>query len=127
LQPRDDEWARTWRSLPKEQRRRIARAVARGEAVSDPRDAPLALELIDKREQQLQVGRSRWFARFLTKRHVVILVCFAVVGVVLTRDYLVIGIALLGALNLVAVQAFLRRTEKKMAEARRNNEQLARL
>jgi hypothetical protein len=83
--------------------------------------------LIDKREEQLQVGRSRWFARFLTKRHVVILVCFAVVGVVVTRDYLVIGIALLGALNLVAVQAFLRRTEQKMAEARRNNEQLAQL
>ena len=56
-----------------------------------------------------------------------ILVCFAVVGVVVTRDYLVIGIALLAALNLVAVQAFLRRTEKKMAEARRNNEQLAEL
>jgi hypothetical protein len=124
LQPRDDDWACTWRSLPKEQRRRIARAVARGEAVSDPRDAPLALEFIGEREQQLQVGRSRWFARFLTKRHVVILVCFAIVGVVVTRDYLVIGIALLGALNLAAVQAFLRRTEKKMAEARRNNEQL---
>jgi hypothetical protein len=127
LKPRDDEWDRTWRNLANERRRSIARAVARGEAVSDPRDAPLALKLIAKREQQLQVGRSRWFARFLTKRHIVILVCFAVVGVVLTRDYLVIGIALLGALNLVAVQAFLRRTEKKMAEARRNNEQLAQL
>jgi Flp pilus assembly protein TadB len=125
--PRDDEWDRTWRSLPNEQRRRIARAVARGEAVSDPRDAPLALELIDKRERQLQVGRSRWFARFLTNRHVVILVCFAVVGVAVTRDAFVIGIALLAALNLVAVQAFLRRTERKMAQARRNNEQLAQL
>jgi hypothetical protein len=127
LKPRDDEWARTWRSLPRERRRRIARAVARGEAVSDPRDVSLALELIHKREQQLQIGRSRWFARFLTRRHVVILVCFAVVGVAVTRDYLVIGIALLGVLNLVAVQAFLHRTEKKMAEARRNNEQLAEL
>lgn len=56
-----------------------------------------------------------------------ILVCFAVVGVVLTRDYVVIGIALLGALNLAAVQVFLRRTERKMAEARRRNEQLAQL
>jgi hypothetical protein len=127
LKPRDDEWARTWRSLPRERRQRIARAVARGEAVSDPRDVALALELIHKREQQLQVGRSRWFARFLTRRHVVILICFAVVGVAVTRDYLVIGIALLGVLNLVAVQAFLRRTERKMAEARRNNEQLAEL
>ena len=101
--------------------------MTKGEAVSDPRDAQLALEFIDKREQQLQVGRSRWFARFLTRRHVVILVCFAVVGIVVTRDYLVIGIALLAALNLVAVQTFLRRTEKKLAEARRNNEELAQL
>jgi hypothetical protein len=127
LKPRDDEWARKWRSVPTEQRRRIVRAVARGEAVADPRDAPLALELIDKKEQQLQVGRSRWFARFLARRHVVILVCFAIVGVVLTRDYLVIGIAVLGALNLAAVQIFLRRTERKMAEARRENERLAEL
>ena len=127
MKPHDDEWARIWRSLPTEQRRRIVRAVARGEAVADPRDVPLALGLIDKREQRLQVGRSRWFARFLTRRHVVILVCFAVVGVVLTRDYVVIGIALLSALNLAAVQIFLRRTERKMAEARRNNEQLAQL
>jgi Flp pilus assembly protein TadB len=127
LKPRDDEWDRAWRNLPKEQRHRIARAVTKGEAVSDPRDAQLALEFIDKREQQLQVGRSRWFARFLTRRHVVILVCFAVVGIVVTRDYLVIGIALLAALNLVAVQTFLRRTEKKLVEARRNNEQLAEL
>ena len=127
MKPRDDEWARKWRSLPTEQRRRIVRAVARGEAVADPRDAPLALELIDMRERRLQIGRSRWFARFLTKRHVVILICFAVVGVVLTHDYLVIGIALLGALNLAAVQIFLRRTERKLAEARRNNEPLAKL
>ena len=127
MKPRHDEWDQTWRSLPKEQRRRVARSVARGEAVSDPRDASLALELIHKRERQLQVGRSRWFARFLTRRHVVILVCFAVLGVLVTRDYLVIGIALRAALNLVAVQAFLRRTERKMAEARRNNEQLAEL
>ena len=47
-------------------------------------------------------------------------------GVVVTRDYLVIGLALLAALNFVAVQAFLRLTARKMAEARRN-EQLAQL
>jgi hypothetical protein len=61
------------------------------------------------------------------KRHVGILVCFVIVGVTVTRDNLVIGIALLGALNLAAVQAFPRRTERKMAEVRRNNEQLPRL
>jgi hypothetical protein len=36
-----DEWARKWRSVPVEQRRRVVRAVARGEAVADLRDVPL--------------------------------------------------------------------------------------
>jgi hypothetical protein len=120
-----DEWARNWRSVPIEQRRRIVRAVARGEAVADPRDAPLALELIDKRERRLQAGRNRWFSRFSSGRHVVILSCLALVGVVLTRSYLITGLALVTALNLAAVRAFVRRTEKKTAEARQKNEQLA--
>ena len=122
-----DEWARRWKSVPLEQRRRIVRAVARGEAVADPRDAPLALELINQRERRLQAGRSRWFSRLVSGRHIVFLACFALIGVALTRDYLVLGLALLVALNLAALRVFLRRTEKKTAEARQKNEQLAQL
>jgi Flp pilus assembly protein TadB len=101
--------------------------VARGEAVADPRDVPLALELIDKRERRLQAGRNRWFSRFFSGRHLVILACFALVGALLTRDYLVFGLALLGGVNLAALRVFLRRTERKTAEARLKNEQLAQL
>jgi hypothetical protein len=125
LKLRDDEWARKWKSVPVEQRRRVVRSVARGEAVADPRDAPLALELIDKRERRLQAGRSRWFSRLFSGRHLVIFACFALVGVALTRNYLVFGLTLFSALNLAALQAFLRRTEKRTAAAREKNEQLA--
>jgi hypothetical protein len=122
-----DEWAQKWRGVPVEQRRRIVRAVARGEAVADPRDAPLALELIDNRERRLQAGRNRWFSRFFSGRHLVILASFALVGVLLTRNYLVFGLALLTGVNLAALRVFLRRTERKTAEARQKNEQLAQL
>jgi len=57
----------------------------------------------------------------------VILACFALVGALLTRDYLVFGLALLGGVNLAALRVFLRRTERKTAEARLKNEQLAQL
>jgi hypothetical protein len=127
LKFRGDEWARKWRSLPTEQRRRIVRAVARGEAVADPSDARLALDLIDKRERRLQAGRGRWFSRLFSGRHLVIFVCFALAGVVLTRNYLVLGLALFSVFNLVALQFFLSRVEKKTAQARQKNEQLAQL
>jgi hypothetical protein len=46
---RDDEWARRWESGHIE-RRRIARAVARGEAVADPCDASrFSLRRIERR------------------------------------------------------------------------------
>jgi Flp pilus assembly protein TadB len=122
-----DEWAQKWRSVPVEQRRRIIRAVAKGEAVADPRDAALALELIDNRERRLQAGRNRWFSRFFSGRHLVIFACFALVGVLLTRNYLVFGFALLAGMNLAALRVLLRRTERKTAEARQKNEQLAQL
>jgi Flp pilus assembly protein TadB len=127
LKPRDDEWARKWRSIPVEQRRRIVRAVARGEAVADPRDAPLALEVIDRREQRLQSARSGWFSRWLSGRHLVILACIGLVAAFVFRDFLVIGLTLLTAVYVVGFRAFLRRLETSITEARRKNEQLARL
>ena len=56
-----------------------------------------------------------------------ILASFALVGVLLTRNYLVFGLALLTGVNLAALRVFLRRTERKTAEARQKNEQLAKL
>jgi hypothetical protein len=57
----------------------------------------------------------------------VIFVCFALVGVVLTRNYLVLGLALFSVFNLAALQFFLSRVEKRTAQARQKNEQLAQL
>jgi len=127
LKRRDDEWIRKWRSIPPEQRRRIVRAVARGEAVSDPRDAPLALEVIDRREQKLQSARTGWFSRWLSGRHLAIVACLGVVAAVLFHDFVVVGVALLTALYVVGFRVFLRRLETSIAEARRKNEQLAQL
>jgi Flp pilus assembly protein TadB len=127
LKRRDDEWTRKWRSIPPEQRRRIVRAVARGEAVSDPRDAPLALEVIDRREQKLQSARTGWFSRWLSGRHLAIVACLGVVAAVLFHDFVVVGVALLTALYVVGFRVFLRRLETSIAEARRKNEQLAQL
>ncbi|MGZ8692647.1 MAG: hypothetical protein ACXWZY_11940 [Gaiellaceae bacterium] len=122
-----DEWARKWKSLPTEQRRRIVRAVARGEAVADPRDAPLALELIERRERKLQSARSGWFSRWLSGRHLVILACIGVVAALLFHDFLVIGVVLLTALYVTGFRMFLRRLEKSVAEARERNEQIVQL
>jgi Flp pilus assembly protein TadB len=125
LRLRDDEWTRRWRSIPPEQRRRIVRAVARGEAVADPRDVPLALEVIDKREQKLQSARTGWFSRWLSGRHLAIVACIGVVAAVLFHDFVLIGVALLTSLYVVGFRLFLRRLETSIAEARRKNEQLA--
>jgi len=127
LKLRGDEWTPKWRAHPREQRRRIVRAVARGEAVADPRDAALAVELIDRRQRRMQSARTRWFSKLLSRRHLAIVACFAIVGVVFTRDYLVIGLTLLSALNFAISLVFVRRVEKKAALARQKNEQLAQL
>jgi hypothetical protein len=127
LQRRDDEWTRKWRSIPVEQRRRIVRAVARGQAVADPGDASLALEVIDRREQKLHSARNGWFARWLSGRHLVILACIGVVAAVMFHDFVVIGLALLTALYVVGFRLFLSRLETSIAEARQKNEQLAEL
>jgi len=127
LKLRGDEWTRKWRALPREQRRRIVRAVARGEAVVDPRDAALAVELIDRRQRRMQSARTRWFSKLLSRPHLAIVACFAIVGVVFTRDYLVIGLTLLSALNFAISLVSVRRVEKKAALARQKNEQLAQL
>jgi predicted transcriptional regulator of viral defense system len=124
---RDDEWTRKWRNVPVEQRRRIVRSVARGEAVADPRDAPLALEVIDRREQKLQSARRGWFSRWLSGRHLVVLAAIGLVAALVFRDFLVIGLTLLTALYVVGFRLFLRRLEASIVEARRKNEQLAQL
>ncbi len=124
---RDDEWARKWKSVPVEQRRRIVRAVARGEAVADPSDAPLAVELAERKERQLQSRRTGWFSRWTHGTHLVIVACIGLVIVVLYHDFVVVVLYLLSTLCFAASRVSLRRIEKRAGEARLKNEQLAQL
>ncbi len=117
---RDDEWARKWKSAPIEQRRRIARAVARGEAVADPRDAPLAVELAERKQQRLQARRSGWFSRW----HLVIYAGSGVVAVVFARDVVFAALFVLSALCFAASRFSLRRIERRAGEAHQKNEQI---
>jgi hypothetical protein len=117
---RDDEWARKWKSGPIEQRRRIARAVARGEAVADSRDAPLAVELAERKQQLLQSRRSGWFSRW----HLVIYAGSGVVAVVFVRDVVFAALFVLSALCFAASRFLLRRIERRAGEAHQKNEQM---
>jgi hypothetical protein len=115
-----DDWTRKWKSVPAEQRRRIARAVARGEAVADPRDAPLAVELAERRQRLLQSRRSGWFSRW----HLVIYAGSGVVAVVFTRDVVFAALFVLSMLCFVASRVSLRRIERRAGEAHQKNAQI---
>jgi hypothetical protein len=117
---RDNDWARKWKSLPAEQRRRIAHAVARGEAVADPRDAPLAVELAERKEQTLQSRRSGWFSRW----HLVIYAGSGLLAVAFVRDGVFAALFVLSALCFAVSRLSLRRIERRAGEARQKNEQI---
>jgi hypothetical protein len=120
LKFRDDEWARKWKGAPVAQRRRIAHAVARGEAVADPRDAPLAVELADRRQRRLQSRRSGWFSRW----HLVIYAGIGTVAVVQTHDFVFAALFVLSTLCFAASRVSLRRIERRAADAHQKNEQI---
>jgi len=122
LKLRGDDWARKWKSAPIEQRRRVARAVARGEAVADPRDAPLAVELAERKQQRLQSRRSGWFSRW----HLVIYAGSGVVAVVFTRDVVFAALFVLSTLCFAASRVSLRRIERRAGEAHQKNEKIVR-
>jgi len=122
LKLRGDEWTRKWKSAPIEQRRRVARAVARGEAVADPRDAPLAVELAERKQQRLQSRRSGWFSRW----HLVIYAGSGVVAVVFTRDVVFAALFVLSTLCFAASRVSLRRIERRAGEAHQKNEKIVR-
>ena len=124
---RDDVWARRWKSVPVERSVPHCQAVARGEVVVDPRDAPLAVELAETKERQLQSRRAGWFSRWLHGTHLVIVACIGLVVVVLYHDFVVVVLYLLSTLCFTASRVSLRRIEKRAGEARLKNEHLAQL
>jgi hypothetical protein len=112
----------TWRKVDRERRRRILRAVRRGEAVDDPRDAALALEFID--HQQLTRDRAHGKG-WATRLHYVLLALLAVSVALTTPDFKVIGFAFLPLGYLLALRVFVHRLQGRVSSAREKNEQLA--
>jgi hypothetical protein len=111
-----------WKRVDRDRRRRILRAVRRGEAVDDPRDAALALEFID--HQQLTRDRAQgggWTSRL----HYGLLALLAVSVALTTPDFKLIGFALLPLGYLLAIRLFVHRLRGRVASAREKNEQLA--
>jgi hypothetical protein len=111
-----------WKRVDRDRRRRILRAVRRGDAVDDPRDAALALEFID--HQQLTRDRAHgggWTSRL----HYVLLALLALSVGLTTPDFKLIGFALLPLGYLLAIRLFVHRLRGRVASAREKNEQLA--
>ncbi len=98
----------------------MAVAVARGEAVGDPRDASFAVELAQRKQQRLQSRRSGWLSRWL----LVILSASGVLAVVTTRDVVFAALFVLSTMCFAASRFFLRRIERRAGEAYEKNEQI---
>jgi hypothetical protein len=107
-----------------DRRRRVARAIARGEAVSDPRDASLALELIARREERLQRAERSWFWNWFSKRHLAVFATSGVIVGLLTRNALLVFIAVALPLYFLGARMVLARLQAKLASARERNTRL---
>jgi hypothetical protein len=112
----------TWRKVDRDRRRRILRAVRRGEAVDDPRDAALALEFID---HQQRLTRDRGHGKgWVTRMHYVLPALLAVSVALTTPDLKLIGFAFLPLGYLLALRLFVHRLQVRVSSAREKNEQL---
>ena len=111
-----------WKKVDPGRRRRIARSVRRGEAVADPRDAALALELIDA--QRRFTGDRDHRRRWMHRGHYLFLALLAVSLALTTPDLKVACLALLPAGYLLAMRLIVHRLEARVASAREKNEQL---
>jgi hypothetical protein len=120
----DAAWLKRWRSLDRDRRRRIMRAIRRGEAVSDPRDAALAIELIAWQRRLvvgMRAGRlSRWSGRF----HDVLMVVATVSIALVTHDLALVSLVSLPLLYIAGLRLYNRRLETRIASAQEKNAQL---
>jgi hypothetical protein len=125
------EWRQRWKRIDRPRRRRIARAVRRGEAVRDPRDAELAIELIDQIERQMAALQPRRRGR----RIELFLVAAELLLVLGTLAAAVRAFDLVGALALLAPILFVvgllfvarhagSRSANRLTRARQANEAL---
>jgi Flp pilus assembly protein TadB len=109
------------KELPRERRRAIARALRRGEAVGDPRDAPLAIELAERTQRMAVKGRLT--GRLAWATHVGL--AFIVV-VAIARDQWIHAVVLvIGAVSWVGSRFWLRRLVTNAERAELRNRELA--
>jgi hypothetical protein len=115
------EWRRAWRSVPREQQRRVSEALRRGEAVDDAALAPIA---VDAAEHRLRGDDSAGSPRLV----VVIAVLQTLIAIALTVSAvaggnvagIAIGCAMLGlAVAQLVTQWTLRRRLARAAERNR--------
>jgi hypothetical protein len=115
-----DAWAPKWKAVNAKRRRRIERAVRRAEAMSDPQDAALAVELIDRNfAPRLGLRGSRLIVVELS------LFAFLFSVALFTRDFTAVSAAVLPILYVTTASLYLRRLETRVAEAREKNARIA--
>jgi hypothetical protein len=118
----DRAWLKQWRSVDRNRRRRIVRAVRRGEAVSDPRDATLALQLIDWQRKVAGMGAGR-LSRWSRRLHL-LLVIGAVSTALITHDLRLVALVSLPVAYIGGLRVFNRHLQKRIAAAQEKNAQL---
>lgn len=100
------------------------RAIRRGEAVSDPRDAALAVELIAW-QRELAVGRRAGrFSRWSGRLHDVLMVVVGVVIVSVTHDLVLVVLVALPVVYIAGLSLYNRRLKTRIAAAGEKNAQL---
>ena len=120
-----DPWKQRWKEIGPERRRAIYRAIRRGEAVSDVRDAPLAVELIDRRRRRAEpLAGTR---RFLSTQHLLVFVGLALALGIVGHDFTAMLVAALVALYLIPLRFLLNQFEARSNAAREKNAELASL
>jgi hypothetical protein len=118
----DGAWLKQWRRVDRNRRRRIVRAVRRGEGVSDPRDATLALELIAWQRKVAGMGGGR-FSRWLGRFHL-LLGGGTVSTALITHDLRLVALVSLPVVYIGGLRVFNRHLQKRIAAAQEKNAQL---
>jgi hypothetical protein len=119
-----DPWVQQWRGVDRDRRRRIVRSVRRGEAVSDPRDATLALELIERQRDRAMRMRPRRFWRWFGRFDYLLMGITAISIALVTHDLVGVSLALLPVLYIGGLHLYSRRLEIRVAAAQQKNAQL---
>jgi hypothetical protein len=119
----EESWKRRWSELGPERRRRIARAIQRGEAVTDVRDAPLAVELIDRKLRH--AARFHRARRWFSIRHLAVMATLGIPLAIMTHDVLPVVVLVLLAVYLLPLTALVSKLEARAKVAREKNAQIA--